>query len=190
LEKLTLDGAIQFVDVEGCPHLFNPPNGTLPLEITLEGPRPVLVSVTLRNRVLRLEPTVKNDDGKSIPFRLKNMEDILHEVMKAGRTAEDHLGELKAERDRRKASLRVPMHYRRYIAINSRIAELDLLIPQAENKLNAIKIELEATQRLLDFASNIHGKCTVTVEEIADSDDLKQRAETSEKRSLISRAVP
>jgi hypothetical protein len=190
-EKLTLDGAIQFVDVEGCPHSFNPSNGVPPLDITLEGPRQVVVSVKLRNKVLIFEPTAKNDAGMSIPFTMKNIERSLEQVKNDENTATADLNVLKSERYALNANLNAGMMSSvKYKRGKTRLAQFDLLIGAAENELNEIKIRVGDMQRLLDFANNIRGKCAIIVEEITVSDDHKQRADTSEKSSLNVQSRP
>jgi len=165
-DAITLKGKIQVVQVEGCNYKLNPQAGKLPVEVTLEGPRPVILNVAIDKGMLTIEPTVKNDAGKSVPFTTKNLDLLLRRIMKTGTSAANQLASMKAEQAKLKANLdaHVPMAYLEYKAANARVKQLDTIIPQAEQAIVPLETEAKATQRLAEFAHQLDRKCTITIE--------------------------
>jgi len=165
-EAITLKGNIKIVEIDGCGYKLRPESGKLPVEVVLEGPRPVTLNVSIEKGMLEIEPSVKNDAGKSIPFTTKNLDLLLRRIMKKGTSAANQLASLKAEQAKLKANLdaRVPMAYLDYKAANARVKQLDGIIPQAEQAIVPLETEAKATQRLADFAHQLDGKCAITIE--------------------------
>jgi hypothetical protein len=166
-EPITLVGDIVVSQVEGFRYSLNPIDGVLPTEVTLHGPRPVVLNVSLNDRrMLVIEPVVKNDAGKSVPFTTKNLDSIRRRVVKTGTTTANQLAAWKSERAQLQAWLEssVLKPLPDYRAATARIKQLDISIPDVEKRVAALEIEAKAMRELLEFAEGVHGDCTLIVE--------------------------
>jgi hypothetical protein len=158
---------LAIVALQACPEKFEIKPGL----ITIKGPREILIAVSIerlsagRTQVL-LEPTVKTDAGKKLPFTVRNMENVRRQLGQTGETATSQIATWKLEQKSLDDYIR-SNRLRTAARDDAARARLDILkkqIPDAEKTLVAMKADYDTAEKMVALAKVLHEKCIVLFE--------------------------
>ena len=161
---IMLVGDVRIARIDGSDYKLS--RKGLPVEATLQGPRPVLLTITENNRMLIIEPTVTTDAGKSIPFTITNLNSIGRRIVRDGQRAAAQVAAMTSERDRLQAWVESPV-LKPLAARNeavARIKQLGISIEEGKRIVAALEIEVKAAQELAEWAQRLQEECVVVVE--------------------------
>jgi hypothetical protein len=167
---VTLSGPLRIARVNGAAHNIKSAGGSLAAGkaiVSLAGPRDVLLAVTLNDRrQLLIEPTVKTDDGDTIPFTTKTLTALQRRINKAGARAVRELEAMRGERARIDAWLnsRLVKPLADVRTATARKNELDVLIKEGEPVIKSMEAQAKIVTELVAFAEQLHGNAELVIE--------------------------
>lgn len=175
LDEKTYD-EIQVTSLQGCdlPWVIKPVGGRIRengnVRVEIAGTRKVTLAVTLdtgvqEQRLLVIEGEIETDDGKTLPFTLRNVERVRRQVLKQWEQATALLNSLTEEKDRRTAWLDSPT-MKPAIQVGptkDRVAELTKLIPQQTQHAESLRADLDVAEKICAMAEQLQKDCVLEI---------------------------
>lgn len=175
LDEKTFD-EIQVTSLQGCdlPWVIKPVGGRLreneSVRVEVSGTRKVTLAVTLdtgvqEQRLLVIEGEVETDDGKTLPFTVRNVERVRRQVLKQWEQATAQLNAMTEEKTRRTAWLDSPT-MKPAIQVGptrDRVAELTRLIPQQTQYAESLRANLEVAEKICEMAEQLQKDCAIEI---------------------------
>ena len=178
-QRFALEGTAEkqyrVVTVAGCPAAYkiDPESGSFGARdaatIVIAGRREVRLRVTVeegvRGPAIVVEPMVRSDDGKEIPFILANMQKIRQRIVKQGNDAADELAGIEAEGSRLMAWINAPVA--KPLAevghAKSRVVALEAARVRQAATIESLEADLAVAQSLEKLGRQLHAKCKLGI---------------------------
>jgi hypothetical protein len=169
-QAIDADGKdLKIVGLSGCDAKYE----LKPDSIVIQGPREIVIAVEITRlgsgkTQVSLEPTVKNDAGKDMPFTVRNMENVRRQIGQTGEQATNQIAAWRQEQANAEAyisSTTIRKTPAQESAARARVAELKRIVPPAEQQLVAMKTDFDTAEKMVELATALSDKCVVLLEE-------------------------
>jgi hypothetical protein len=178
-QRAALDGAAgkkyRIAKVTGCPasYSLDPANGALgeraPASVVIAGAREVVLSVSLdagpRGLAVVVEPKMRTDEGKEIPFLMAGVEKARKRLAKQAVDAGDRLAALQAEQQRLVAWIGAPIvkPLAEVGQAKARVAALEGAIRDQRALAESLDAELEVATAVEKLARQLDAQCKLGI---------------------------
>jgi hypothetical protein len=157
--------------------------------IEIEAIRRVVIELSLRKNddkaLVVVDCGAINDEGNIVPLALPHIRGICAKIAKQGDRAVAALNSVQQEKTRLEAWIKSPnlKPLAAVRAARTRVMTLDILIRQAQQRVETLSADFQVAQQVEELAKDLHKSCKIELAEISatDSDEVRPEPTTSDR---------